>query len=70
MRFNGQALLHAREAAGLTQEQLAVKAGASFTTVNRLELGKIDSPNFKTIANLADALGVDAADLLILEASA
>jgi transcriptional regulator with XRE-family HTH domain len=67
MNFNAAALLRAREDANLTQEQLAVKAGSSFTTVNRLEGGKITSPSFATIAKLAEALHVDVADLLILD---
>jgi len=67
MNFNRAALLRAREDAQLTQEQLAVKAGSSFTTVNRLEGGKITSPSFGTISKLAEALGIDVADLLILD---
>jgi len=67
MNFNRAALLRAREDAQLTQEQLAVKAGSSFTTVNRLEGGKITSPSFGTISKLAEALGIDVAALLILD---
>jgi transcriptional regulator with XRE-family HTH domain len=67
MNFNRAALLRAREDAQLTQEQLAVKAGCAFTTVNRLEGGKITSPSFLTIAKIAEALSVDVAYLLILD---
>jgi transcriptional regulator with XRE-family HTH domain len=70
MRFNPTALLKAREAADLTQEQLAVKAGSSFTTVNRLELGKIENPSLATVLKLADALDVDVTELLTTEAIA
>lgn len=50
------ALMKAREASGLTQEQLAEKANVSRTTVNRIEQGRI-SPSFRTLSALATAMG-------------
>jgi transcriptional regulator with XRE-family HTH domain len=67
MRFDRAALLRARTKANLTQEQLAVKAGSSFATINRLEAGKIRDPRFSTISKVAAALDVDVAELVILD---
>ena len=47
-----------RERAGLTQLQLAVKAGLTPSTVYKLEAGKSKRPGYTTIQRLADALGV------------
>lgn len=48
---------------GLTQAQLAERAGLSVDAVNRIESGR-RNPNLNTIERLADALGIGAADLL------
>ena len=48
---------------GLSQEQLAAAAGISRITVARLESGKY-SPNMKTLARIAVALGVPVIDLI------
>ena len=53
---------HARERAGLTREQLAVKAGLSCTTVYLAERAALISE--ATAAKIARALGVSARDLL------
>lgn len=66
MKFNPQALLAARETKGLTQEQLAVAAGSTFSTISRLELGKV-VPTLTTISKLATALDVDPETLLLTE---
>ncbi len=52
-----------RKARGLSQEQLAVTAGISTSTVVRIENGRI-VPDTKTIEKLAVELGVTAAELL------
>jgi transcriptional regulator with XRE-family HTH domain len=53
----------ARRRAGLTQLQLAQAAELSRATVHLVEAGICD-PRLSTITRLADALGVDAWDLL------
>lgn len=63
MKFSGQRLLRAREAANLTQEQLAFRAGTTASTISRLE-GDKRPPTLDTIAKLADALGVSLDSLL------
>jgi transcriptional regulator with XRE-family HTH domain len=47
-----------RTAAGLTQQQLAVKAGLSMSAVAHLEGGRIPDPRVSTLLALAKALGV------------
>ena len=59
----GRTLETLRKAAGLTREQLAVKAGISSSTVVRTEHGKHD-PSVATLNALADALGVPVSRLL------
>jgi len=54
----GQMLLGLRVDAGLTQEELAEKAGISVRTVSNLERGT-RAPRITTTRLLAAALGVD-----------
>jgi transcriptional regulator with XRE-family HTH domain len=56
-RFAGR-LKELREAAGLTQKQLAEKAGMGQRTVSTLEQG-LSEPVWSTAIALAEALGVD-----------
>ncbi|MEY8564910.1 helix-turn-helix transcriptional regulator [Bifidobacterium pseudolongum] len=49
-------LMLAREAAHLSQEQLAEKSGVSRITISRIETGRI-SPSLKTLSRLAQAMG-------------
>ncbi len=52
-----------RDRRGLTQEQLAEKAGVSRTYLARLETGRQD-PTLSTLEKLAKALGVRVGRLL------
>ena len=60
----GERIRQYRESAGLTQEALARAAEIGRVTLVRLENGE-QSPRFKTLKAVADALGVDAPDLLV-----
>ena len=60
----GERVRRYRESAGLTQEALARAADIGRVTLVRLEKGE-QSPRFKTLKAVADALGVDAPDLLV-----
>src|SRR5258707_1119851 len=60
----GKRLKEVREAAGLSQQALAVRAGLSISVVSRLEQGAQDNPRLHTIKAIADALGVTVDDLL------
>ena len=51
-----------REKRYLSQENLASKSGMTTSTINRLENGK-QIPHFGTIRKLAEALGVEPADI-------
>jgi transcriptional regulator with XRE-family HTH domain len=52
-----------RKAAGLTQEELAERTGIALRTLARRESGR-SRWTTDEIAQVADALGVDAADLM------
>ena len=56
----GALLVRLRSAAGLTQEQLAARAGLSPAAIAALESGKRRTPRFTTVELLAAALGLDA----------
>jgi XRE family transcriptional regulator, regulator of sulfur utilization len=53
----------ARLAAGLTQEQLAQRAGVASVTISQIELGN-RSPTLDTLMRVAAALEIPAATLL------
>ena len=62
----GYNIAYFRRHAGLTQEELAEKAG-----ISRAHLSAIEAPNLvrsvslETLFNIADALGIDAYKLLV-----
>ena len=53
-----------RERRFLTREELAEKVGSHRDHVGRLERGEVANPRMATIRNLAEALGVDPAELV------
>ncbi len=57
-------LREAREAAGLTQVQLAEKADVRQATVSDLETGKSGRIDLEVLDRLCEALGVEPADLI------
>ena len=54
-----------RHAKGISQEDLAYEANVNRTYVSKLEKG-MSYPGLEIIAKLADALGVEPAELLML----
>jgi transcriptional regulator with XRE-family HTH domain len=58
----GLAIKKLREARGLTQEELASRAGTTVGTVSRLEAAK-SAPAWATVMQLIDALGVSLPEL-------
>ncbi|MDB4873249.1 MAG: family transcriptional regulator [Gemmatimonadales bacterium] len=52
-----------RERVDLTQEQLAVAANVSVSTVRKIERGEVVEPGYFTISALARALGISLDDL-------
>ncbi|MGH3308090.1 MAG: helix-turn-helix domain-containing protein, partial [Nocardioides sp.] len=65
----GSLLRALREAAGLSQEELAARAGLSSHAVSALERGARTRPYPHTIRSLADALDADDADRAALIAA-
>ncbi len=63
-RTVGERVRRFRESAGLTQEELARAAHIGRVTLVRLENGE-QSPRFRTLKAVAEALGMDTADLLV-----
>jgi FMN phosphatase YigB (HAD superfamily)/DNA-binding XRE family transcriptional regulator len=53
----GHAIAMARKAAGLTQQELCVKAELSYSTLAKIERGAIKTPSVFTVAAIAEATG-------------
>jgi predicted ATPase len=66
----GDLLRQHRNAAGLTQEDLAERSGLSVDTISLLERGEHRRPHRYTMQNLADALGLSRSDRIRFETSA
>lgn len=60
----GAALQKARQAGGLTQQELCHKAGLSYSTLAKIERGAIKAPSIFTIQNVAYALNTTLNDLM------
>jgi FMN phosphatase YigB (HAD superfamily)/DNA-binding XRE family transcriptional regulator len=60
----GKQLQQARQAAGLTQQQLCQKANLSFSTLTKIERGAIKSPSIFTVQAIAKAIGVSLDELI------
>jgi transcriptional regulator with XRE-family HTH domain len=60
----GEVIRNRRGELGITQEELAKRAGIAPTSVVRLESGEIRQPRISTIHRLSEALGMDAKELL------
>lgn len=60
----GKQLQAARQAAGLTQQQLCHQANLSFSTLTKIERGAIKAPSIFTIQAIAGALGVGLDELI------
>ena len=66
----GDLLRQHRNAAGLTQEDLAERSGLSVDTISLLERGEHRRPHRYTMQSLADALGLSRSDRIRFETSA
>src|SRR5712691_5606834 len=62
----GESLKSRREALGLTQRALALKLGVEASHVAFIESGR-RKPSLKLVARIADTLGLDRQELLVLE---
>jgi transcriptional regulator with XRE-family HTH domain len=59
----GQRVFELREAAGMTQEELARAAGLHWTYIGQIERGERNL-SYKNVRKLAKGLGIDASKLL------
>ena len=53
-----------RKAAGISQEEVARRAGVSLNVINRLERGVILDPHYSTLRGIAHALGMPVEQLV------
>lgn len=60
----GQQLQAARQAAGLTQQELCARANLSFSTLTKIERGAIKAPSIFTIQDIAGALRLSLDELV------
>lgn len=60
----GKALQVARQAAGLTQQDLCQQAQLSYSTLAKIERGAIKTPSVFTVARIASVVGISMDDLL------
>lgn len=60
----GQRLQSARQAAGLTQQELCQRANLSFSTLTKIERGAIKSPSILTVAAIASAINISLDELV------
>jgi len=54
----GKRIKELRETAGITQLELAMKAGISLSNLSQIEQGKKDDPRLSTLVAVADVFGV------------
>ena len=59
----GERIAELREAAALTQVELAERARISPSTLSLIESGKVDRPHVSTIRKISRALGVEPREL-------
>ena len=60
----GKAIQEARQAAGLTQQELCQQAGLSYSTLAKIERGAIKTPSVFTVMRIASILGIGMDGLL------
>jgi transcriptional regulator with XRE-family HTH domain len=61
----GRKLRDARERAGLTQKEAALRAGIHYTTLSDIENGKTKDVSFSIIERLTDLYGLSVGDLAL-----
>ncbi|MEA5058589.1 MAG: helix-turn-helix transcriptional regulator [Candidatus Pelethousia sp.] len=63
----GYKVKEAREAKGITQQELAERSGVSRTIIAGLESGAIGNTTIATLVGLAKALGVNVTDIFFAD---
>ncbi len=64
MEHVGETIRHYRQRMGITQEELARRAGLAPTSIVRLERGEVRAPRLSTLGRLAGALQIPVAELV------
>jgi transcriptional regulator with XRE-family HTH domain len=64
MTLDAETLKRLRSRAGLTQQELATRAGLSIALVVALEQGRRDNPRLDTLRKLAGGLGCTVGELV------
>ena len=59
-----QQMAHFREKAGLTQQQVAERAGLHYTWVGKVERGQQTNPNLRAVLAYAKAVGIPPSALM------
>lgn len=67
-RALGQLLKRAREAKGLSQQEVARRSGLAMSTVRNLERGNTPNPGFFTLLACSRALGLELAQIEAMDA--
>ena len=62
--YVGETIRHHRQRQGMTQEELARRAGLAPTSIVRLESGEVRAPRLSTLESLAGALQIPVAELV------
>jgi transcriptional regulator with XRE-family HTH domain len=62
----GEALRDARRTAGISQRELAERAGVDFSYISKIENGRVPPPAADTVVKLCEIIGVPAEELLSL----
>jgi transcriptional regulator with XRE-family HTH domain len=65
-RTFGELLRERRRQAGITQRQLAERAGVDFSYISKLENDRLGPPSADTVVKLSQILGTPAEELLTL----
>jgi transcriptional regulator with XRE-family HTH domain len=60
----GSRIRAARRAAGLSQEELARRAGMSLKGMGDIERGDIEDPHYSSLSKIADGLDMTVGELL------
>lgn len=60
----GQKIKKLRNKADLTQDELARKADIPYTTLVKIEIGKVKNPSVETVKKIAIALAVTVDELI------
>lgn len=62
----GDRVRELRKEQGMSQRDLAVRAGIDFTYLSKIENARMEPPSEKVVLNMAEALGADPDEMVLL----